>query len=207
MRWQTLGPGSSRFADAQNTWGAKDFIAGKIKPGISRAGSWTVCRLADAVRTYTVSTVSGQAICTNMVRAISSDAVCTNAVGTISGYAVCTNTVGTISSDTVCTNAVGTISGYAVCTNTVGTISSNAVCTNAVSTISGYAVCTNAVSTISSNAAHVGMGRTVFSNNRCVDLMVGINTWKCKCAACKNRESQAKDQFVSFHGSCSRSIS
>jgi hypothetical protein len=38
-------------------------------------------------------------------------------------------------------------------------------------------------------------------------LMVGINTWKCKCAACKNRESQAKDQFVSFHGSCSRSIS
>jgi hypothetical protein len=137
--------------------------------------------------------VSAQAICTNMVRAISSEAVGTYVVRAISGLAICTDAVSTISSEAVGTYVVRAISGLAVCTD-------------AVSTISSEAVGTYVVRTVSSDATNISVGRAVFCNDRSIHRVVRINGWKCKGAACKKGESEAEDQLVSFHGSCSRSI-
>ena len=114
--------------------------------------------------------------------------------------------ISTIGSDTICTNMVSTIGGNAVGTYVVSAVSGNAVGTYVVSTISSNAVGTYVVSAVSGNAADVGMGRTVFSNYWRIYMFAGIHCGKCESAACQNRESQAEDQFVSFHGSCSRSI-
>jgi len=110
------------------------------------------------------------------------------------------------SAQAICTHVIGTVSSEAICTNMVSTVSGNAVGAYVVSTVSSDAVGTYVVSTVSSDATNVGMGRTVFCNDRGIHVFAGINSWKCKSAAGKNRESQAEDQFVSFHGSCSRSI-
>ncbi len=88
----------------------------------------------------------------------------------------------------------------------VSAISSNSICTDAVSTVSGYAVCTNTISAISSQPTYIGVGRTVFSDKRRIDVLSCNVAWKCKSATCKKRESQAEDQFVSVHVSCSRSM-
>jgi hypothetical protein len=152
----------------------------KTKPGRSRAGEGSAWR-------------SAQAVCTNMVSTIGSDTICTNMVSTISS-----NAVGTY--------VVSAISGNAVGTYVVSAISSNAVGTYVVSAISSNAVGTNMVSTVSGKSTHVGMGRTIFCNDRRVDMFACVYSGKCKSARSQKRESEAEDQFVSFHGSCSRSI-
>ncbi|SES83339.1 hypothetical protein SAMN05216197_102350 [Pseudomonas graminis] len=124
--------------------------------------------------------VSAQAICTNMVRAIS-------------GLAVCTDAVSTVSSEAVGAYVVRAISGLAVCTD-------------AVSTVSSEAVGADVVRTVSSDTTDISVGRAVFCNDCSINFVVCVNSGKCKGAAGKNRESEAEDQFVSFHGSCSRSI-
>ena len=124
--------------------------------------------------------VSAQAICTNMVRAIS-------------GLAVCTDAVSTVSSEAVGAYVVRAISGLAVCTD-------------AVSTVSSEAVGTDVVRTVSSDTTNISVGRAVFCNDCSINFVVCFNSGECKGAAGKNRESEAEDQFVSFHGSCSRSI-
>lgn len=111
----------------------------------------------------------------------------------VSAQAICTNMVRAISSETICAYVVRAISGLAVCTD-------------AVSTISSEAVGTYVVRTVSSDATDISVGRAVFCNDRSINRVVRINGWKCKGAACKKGESEAEDQFVSFHGSCSRSI-
>jgi len=101
---------------------------------------------------------------------------------------------------------VSAVSSNAVGTYVVSAVSSNAVGTYVVSAVSSKAVGTYVVSTVSSHSADIGVGRAVLCNYWCVDVFACVNTWKCKSAASQNRESQAEDQFVSFHGSCSRSI-
>ena len=88
----------------------------------------------------------------------------------------------------------------------VRAVSCEAVGTYVVGTVSSEAVGTDVVRTVSSNAPDVSVGRAVFCNNRSINSVVRINGWKCKGAACKNGESEAENQFVSFHDSCSRSI-
>ena len=88
----------------------------------------------------------------------------------------------------------------------VSAVSGNAIGTYVVSAVSGNAIGTYVVGTVSGNAAGVGMGRTIFSNYWRIYMFAGIHCGKCESAACQNRESQAEDQFVSFHDSCSRSI-
>lgn len=128
-----------------------------------------------------------------MVRAVSSKTICTYVVRAISGLAVSTDAVGTISSKAVCAYVVRAISGLTVCTYTVGTVSSEAV--------GAYMV-----RTVGSDPTDVSVGRAIFCNNRSVNGVMCINGRKCKGAASKKGESKAEDQFVSFHGSCSRSI-
>jgi hypothetical protein len=168
-------------------------VAEKTKPGGSRAGEGTAWRLAQAIGAYTVS-------------AIGSDTICTNMVSTVSGNTVVTYAVSTVSGNTVIAYTVSAVSGNTVVAYTVSAVSGNTVVAYTVRAVSGYAVGTYAISTISGNTTDVGMGRTVFSNYRCVDMFARIYSRKCKSARCQNRESEAEDQFVSFHGSCSRSI-
>ena len=128
-----------------------------------------------------------------MVRAVSSETIGADVVRAISGLAVGTDTVSAVSSEAIGTYVVRAISGLAVCTDTVGTVSSEAV--------GAYVV-----RAVSSNATDVSVGRAVFCNDRSINRVVCINSGKCKGAAGKKGESEAEDQFVSFHGSCSRSI-
>ncbi|MDB5980570.1 MAG: hypothetical protein JWQ69_1585 [Pseudomonas sp.] len=97
--------------------------------------------------------------------------------------------------DAVCTNVVGTILSDAVCTNVVGTVLSDAVCTNVVGTVLSDAVRTYVVSTIGSDVSGVDMSRTVF-----------CESWESKRSTRQYRESQAKNQFGSFHVSCSEEV-
>jgi hypothetical protein len=46
--------------------------------------------------------------------------------------------------------------------------------------------------------------RTVFGNDRCIQVLAGIDSGQGECAACQYGEGQAKDQCVGFHGGCSR---
>ncbi|MDB5980569.1 MAG: hypothetical protein JWQ69_1584 [Pseudomonas sp.] len=109
--------------------------------------------------------------------------------------AVCTNVVSTVLSDTVCTYVVSTVLSDAVCTYVVGTILSDTVCTYVVSTVLSDAVCTHMVSTIGSDVSGVDMSRAVF-----------CESWESKRSTRQYRESQAKNQFGSFHVSCSEEV-
>jgi hypothetical protein len=150
-----------------------------------------------------VGTISGDTAQLGVRRTIFSDTVCTDTVSAVSSNAVCTDTISTVSGNAVCTDTISTVSGYAVCTDAVSAVSSYAVCTDAVSTISSDTVCTDTISTVSSNTINVGVGRAVFSDNRCVQPLAGINSGSGKSACCQYREGQAKDQFVGFHEGCS----
>ena len=133
------------------------------------------------------------AIGTDAISAISSKAVRAYVVRAISGLAIGTDAVSTISSEAVCAYMVRAISSLAVGTYTVGTISSEAIGADVIRTVS-------------SNTTNVSVRRTVFCNYHSINGVMGINSRKCKSATCKNGESEAEDQFVSFHGGCSRSI-
>ena len=100
---------------------------------------------------------------------------------------------------------IRTISGLAIGTYTVGTVGSEAVGTYMIRAISGLAIGTYTVGTVSSDTSDVSVRRAVFCNYRSMNGVRRINGGKCKGAACENRKSEAEDQFVSFHGSCSRS--
>ena len=115
------------------------------------------------------------------------------AIGT---YAVCT-----ISGQTVCTDVVSTIGSLTVCTYTVSAVCSEAVCTDMVSTIGSLAVGTDAISTVSSYAdrADVGVLGAAFGNDRGVRQVAGSHGWQCESARSQNRESEAENQFGSFH--------
>jgi hypothetical protein len=140
-----------------------------------------------------VRAVSCLAIGTDTISAVSSEAVGTNVIRTISGLAVVAHTVSAVSSEAVGTNVIRTISGLAVVTYTVSAIRSEAVGTYMVRTVG-------------SDTTNISVGRAVFCNDRSINCVLGINNGKCKCAAGKKGESEAEDQFVSFHGSCSRSV-
>jgi hypothetical protein len=127
-------------------------------------------------------------------------------VRTISSEAVCTDVVSTVSSEAVGPYVVRTISSEAVCTDVVSTVSSEAVGPYVISTISSEAVGAYVIRTIGSDAANIGMGRAVLCNYRCTNGVMCIDSGKCKGAAGEKRECKAEDQFVSFHGSYSRSI-
>ena len=150
-----------------------------------------------------VGTISGDTAQLGVRRTIFSDTVCTDTVSAVSGNAVCTDTISAVSSNAVCTDAVSTISSDTVCTDTISTVSGYAVCTDTVSPVSSNAVCTDTISTVSSNTIDVGVGRAVFSDNRCVQPLAGINSGCGKSAGCQYREGQAKDQFVGVHEGCS----
>jgi hypothetical protein len=169
------------------------FRAKKIKPGKGRAGKGTVQRSAQTVCTHMISTVCSQTICTNMVSAVGGKAVGAYVVSAVSGKAVGAY-------------VVSAVSGKAVGTNVVSAVSSKAVGAYVVSAVSGKAVGANVVSAVSGHTADVGVGGTIFCNYRCVDMFACVNGWKCESASCQDRESEAENQFVSFHGSCSRSI-
>ena len=94
----------------------------------------------------------------------------------------------------------------AICTNMIRTISSEAVGAYVVSTVSSEAVGAYVIRTIGSDAANISMGRAILCNYCCTNGVMCIDSGKCKGAAGKKRECKAEDQFVSFHGSCSRSI-
>lgn len=130
-----------------------------------------------------------------------SAAIGTYAVCTISGQTVCTDVISTIGSLTVCTYTVSAVCSEAVCTDAISTIGSEAVCTNVVSTIGGLAVGTDAISTVSSYAdrADVGVLGAAFGNDRGVRQVAGSHGWQCESARSQNRESEAENQFGSFH--------
>jgi len=127
-------------------------------------------------------------------------------VRTVSSEAICTYVISTVSSEAIGAYVVSTIGSEAICTYVVSTVSREAVGTYVVSTVSREAIGAYMVSTVGGDAANIGMGRTVLCNYRCTNAVVRIDSGKCKGAAGEKRECKAEDQFVGFHGSCSRSI-
>jgi hypothetical protein len=123
----------------------------------------------------------------------SAQASSTDMIGTVSSYTVCTDTISTVSSDTVCTNTISTVSGYTVRTDTISTVSGDAVCTNAISTISCYTV-------------DVGVRRAILGDGGCIQEVAGVQSGQGESTGGKNREGQAKDQFVGFHEGCSNTF-
>jgi hypothetical protein len=71
-----------------------------------------------------------------------------------------------------------------------------------VGTVSSEAVCTNVVGTVSSNN---NGGRGWVYQVGVVIAWKAWKLWRSESARSQYRESQAEDQFRSFHGSCSRS--
>ena len=136
----------------------------------------------------------------------SAQASSTDMISTVSGDAVCTNAISTVSGDAVRTDTISTVSGDAVCTNTISTVSGDAVCTDAISTVSGDAVCTNTISTVSGDAVDVGVRRAILGNDGCVQEVAGVHSGQGESTGGKNREGQAKDQFVGFHEGCSNTF-
>jgi hypothetical protein len=120
--------------------------------------------------------------------------------------AICTNMIRTISSEAVVAYVISTVSSEAVGAYVISTVSSEAVGAYLISTVSSEAVSTYVVRTIGSDAANIGMGRAILCNYCCTNGVMCINSGKCKGTAGEKRECKAEDQFVSFHGSCSRSI-
>jgi hypothetical protein len=141
-----------------------------------------------------------------MISTVSGDTVCTDTISTVSGDAVCTDTISTFSSDTVCTDTISTVSSDTVCTDTISTVSGDAVCTDTISTVSGYTVCANAISTISCYTVDVGVRRAILGNDGCVQEVAGVHSGQGESTGGKNREGQAKDQFVGFHEGCSNTF-
>jgi hypothetical protein len=127
-------------------------------------------------------------------------------VRTVSSEAICTYVISTVSSEAIGAYVVSTISGEAIGTYVVRTVGGEAVGTYVVSTVSREAIGTYVIGTVGGDAANIGMGRTVLCNYRCTNAVVRIDSGKCKGAAGEKRECKAEDQFVGFHGSCSRSI-
>nr|GEX23630.1 hypothetical protein [Tanacetum cinerariifolium] len=101
------------------------------------------------------------------------------------------------------TDMISTVSGDAVCTNTISTVSGDAVCTDTISTVSSDTVCTNAISTISGDAVDVGVRRAILGDDGCIQEVAGVHNGQGESTGGKNREGQAKDQFVGFHEGCS----
>lgn len=134
----------------------------------------------------------------------SAQAACTDVVSAVSSNAVCADAISAISSNAVGTHAISAISSHAVCTHTVSAISSYTFCTDAISAISRHTVGTDTIGAIRSDATQVGVIRTVFGNNRCIQVLAGIDSGQCECAGCQYGEGQAKDQGVGFHEGCSR---
>ena len=114
--------------------------------------------------------------------------------------------VRTVSSEAVGAYVVSTIGSEAVGTYVISAVSSEAVCAYVISTVGSEAVCAYVISTVGSDAADIGMGRAALCNYRCTNGVMCIDSGKCEGAAGEKRECKAEDQFVSFHGSCSRSI-
>jgi hypothetical protein len=124
---------------------------------------------------------------------------------------VCSEAIGTYMISTVGSEAVGaymisTVSSEAIGAYMISTVSSEAICAYVISTVSSEAIGAYVVSTVSGEAANIGMGGTVLCNYRCTNGVMCIDSGKCKRAAGEKRECKAEDQFVGFHGSCSRSI-
>ena len=149
---------------------------------------------------------SAQASSTDMISTVSGDAVCTDTISTVSGDAVCTDTISTVSSDTVCTDTISTVSSDTVRTDTISTVSGYTVCANSISTVSGYTVCANSISTISGDSVDVGVRRAILGNDGCVQEVAGVHSGQGESTGGKNREGQAKDQFVGFHEGCSNTF-
>ena len=141
-----------------------------------------------------------------MVRTVSSEAICTYVISTVSSEAIGAYVVSTISGEAIGTYVVSTVGGEAVGTYVVSTVSREAIGTYVVGTVSREAVGAYVIGTVSSDAANIGMGRTVLCNYRCTNAVMCLDSRKCKGAAGEKRECKAEDQFVGFHGSCSRSI-
>ena len=114
--------------------------------------------------------------------------------------------VRTVSSEAVGAYVISTVGSEAVGAYVVSTIGSEAVGTYVISAVSSEAVCAYMISTVGSDAADIGMGRAVLCNYRCTNGVMCIDSGKCEGAAGEKRECKAEDQFVSVHGSCSRSI-
>jgi hypothetical protein len=83
----------------------------------------------------------------------------------------------------------------AVSTNVICTVLSDAVGTNVICTVLSYAVGTDVVCTVSCDAGVVVVHQASVSEG-----------WNSEGCACKYGESQAENQFGSFHVSCSESF-
>ena len=141
-----------------------------------------------------------------MVRTLSSEAICAHVISTVSGEAIGTYVVSTVGGEAVGTYVVSTVSREAIGTYVVGTVSREAIGTYVVGTVSREAVGAYVIGTVGGDAANIGMGRTILCNYRCTNAVMCLDSRKCKGAAGEKRECKAEDQFVGFHGSCSRSI-
>jgi hypothetical protein len=186
--------------------GLATHIAEKSSPAQGRAEETSGEELAQAICTNMIRTISSEAVGAYVVSTVSSEAVGAYVISTVSSEAVDAYVISTVSSEAVGAYVISTVSSEAVGAYVVSTVSSEAVGAYVVSTVSSEAVSTYVVRTIGSDAGNIGMGRTILCNYCCTNGVMCIDSGKCKGAAGEKRECKAEDQFVSFHGSCSRSI-
>ena len=191
--------------------GAVSSHAVRAHPVSAIGGDSVRTHMIGAVSSHTVSAhsicaIGGDSVRTYKIGAVSSHAIGAHSICTISSHAVRAHSICAISSDAVRAYPIGAVSGHCVRADMICAVRRNTICTHPICAVSGNAIGTYVVGTVSRNAADVGMGRTIFSNYWRIYMFAGIHCGKCESAACQNRESQAEDQFVSFHDSCSRSI-
>jgi hypothetical protein len=110
-------------------------------------------------------------------------------------YAVSTNVVCAILSYAVSADVVCAVLSYAVCTDVICAILSYAVSADVVCTVLRYTVCTDVIRAVSGDAGVVVVNQASVCKR-----------WNCESCASQYRESQAYDQFGSFHVSCSESF-
>ena len=137
---------------------------------------------------------SAQATCTDVISTISSDATQVGVIRTVFSNTVGTYAVSTVSSDAAKLGAIRTVFSNTVGTYAVSTVSSDATHVGVIRTVFSDTVSTNAVSAVSSDATQAGVVRTVFGNDRRIQVLAGIDSGQCECAACQYGEGQAKDQ-------------
>jgi nucleoside diphosphate kinase len=149
---------------------------------------------AQAACTDVISTISSDAAQVGVIRTVFSDTVGAYAVSTVCSDAAQLGVVRTVFSDTVGTYAVSTVSSDATHVGVIRTVFSDTVSTNAVSAISRHTVGADTIGAVSSDATQAGVVRTVFGNDRRIQVLAGIDSGQCECAACQYGEGQAKDQ-------------
>ena len=122
-----------------------------------------------------------------MIGTVCCQAVCANVVSAISGLTVCTDVIGAVCCEAVCTDVVSAIGGLTVCTDVVGTVCCQAIRANMIGAIRGL--------TVRTSVRSVSVRRTTFRNNSAIQCRMSVRNRQSESARCQDGKTKAKQDI------------